>query len=106
MEPNFQTEFEIRPFEYKGPGSFVISEPEIPNMDVLQEELAWKLEERQKRIDTNLKVHGISIDEVAIHERVEKIMGLDEDSLAILEKKVKSKLEEKRREMKKLVRFQ
>ena len=106
MEPNFQREFEIGPFEYKGPENFVISEPEILDLEVLQKELACKLEAGWKRIDDHLQTHGISIDEKAIHERVEKIMGLDEDSLAILEKEVNAKLEQKRKEMGKLVKSQ
>ncbi|MBU2559745.1 hypothetical protein KKA03_02525 [archaeon] len=104
MEPNFHQEFEIRPLEYRGPESFVISEPEIPNMDVLQEELVWKLESGWKKLDDHLHSHGISIDEAAIHERIEKIMGLDEESLNILEKSVKAKLEEKRKELDKQIK--
>jgi hypothetical protein len=106
MEPNFQQEFEIRPFEYKGQESFEISEPEIHDLEVLQKELAGKLEAGRKRIDDHLHSHGISIDEKAVHERIEKIMGLDEDSLDALEKEVNSKLEEKRKEMEKLVKSQ
>lgn len=106
MELNFQTEFEVRPFEYMVPGSFEISEPEMANLDVLQKELTCKLEVGWKQIDDHLHSNGISIDEKAIHERVEKIMGLDEDSLDALEKEVNAKLEQKKRELEKLVKSQ
>ncbi|MEE8317391.1 MAG: hypothetical protein V3S13_00605 [Candidatus Omnitrophota bacterium] len=106
MEPNLQTEFEIRPFEYKGPKSFEISELEEPNLDVIQQNITLKLEEGQKRIERHLQTHGISIDEKAIHEQIEEIMGLDEDSLDALQKEVNAKLEQKRRELGKLVKSQ
>jgi hypothetical protein len=106
MEPNFETDFQIRPFEYEGPGSFEIGKLEGANLDVLQREVTWKLEERRKQMEGYLDSHGISIDGKAIHERVEKIMGLDEDALDTLEKEVNAKLKQKKRELERLVKSQ
>lgn len=104
MEPNFQTGFEPRPFEHKGIGRFEISRLEVANLDVLQREVTWKLEAGKKHIESGLQTHRIAVDEKAIHERIEKIMGLDDDSLDALEQAVNSKLEQKRRELGRFVK--
>ncbi len=104
MEPNFQTGFEIRPLEYRDSGRFEISRLEGANLDVLQREVAWKIEAGKNHIESSLQTHRISIDEKTIHDRVEKIMGLESDELNVLEKAVNAKLEQKRRELGKLVK--
>lgn len=104
MEPNFRTDFEIGSFEYEGIASFEISELEGANLDVLQREVTWRLEERQKQMEGYLRSHEITIDEKAIHERIEKIMGLDKDTLDALEREVNAKLGQKKRELKRLVK--
>ena len=104
MEPNFQPSFEPRPFENMGPGRFEISRLEAANLDVLQRELTWKLEDGKKHIESSLQTHRISVDEKAIHGRIEKIMGLDDASLDALERAVNAKLEEKRRELGKRIK--
>lgn len=104
MEPNFRPEFEIRAFEQGGTARFGINKLEGPNLDALQREVTWKLEERQKQMKSYLHTHKISIDEKAIHERVEKVMGLDENSLNELEKAVNAKLNQKKMELESLVK--
>ncbi len=104
MEPNFQPSFEPRPLENMGAGRFEIGRLEVANLDVLQREVTWKLEEKKKHIETSLQTHRISVDEKAIHERVEKIMGLDDEALDTLEQAVNAKLEEKRRELGKRIK--
>lgn len=106
MEPKFGTDFEIRPFKYEGVGRFEISKLEGANLDALQREVTWKLEERQKQMEGYLRSHGSTIDEKAIHERIDRIMGLDKEALDTLEMEVNVKLEQKRKELEKLVKSQ
>ncbi len=102
MEPDFRPEFGIGAFEYEGPGSFGKQKLVGTKLDVLQREVTWKLEERKKQMEGYMQRHGISIDEEAIHNRVEKIRGLDMETLDALEKEVNVKLMEKKKEMERL----
>jgi hypothetical protein len=99
MKPNFESNFGMKPFGYEGAGKLGISTLEGTNLDVLQREVNWNLEERKKQMNGYLRANGLKINEKAIHNRIEKIMNLDTDSLDALEKEVNAKLEQKKMEL-------
>lgn len=99
IETNFRADLEVGLPEYEGVGHLKTPEVAGQNLEVFQREMKWELEERQKQIESHLRHHGIEIDTKAIHERIEKIMGMDKDALDTLEKAVKAKLEQKKKEM-------
>ncbi|MEE8401113.1 MAG: hypothetical protein V3R86_03055 [Candidatus Hydrothermarchaeaceae archaeon] len=101
---NFRPNFDIDAFIYDGVGPLEIGNLGGADLNLLQEDLSRKIEEKQKQTKSSLDSLGISIDREALHEEIERIMNMDNDALDAYEREIKTKLAQKKMEMEKILK--
>lgn len=101
---NFRPNLDVDAIIYDDVGPLEIGKLDGAELNLLQEDLSRKIEEKQKQTKSSLDSLGISIDREVLHEEIERIMNMDKDALDAYEREIKTKLAQKKMEMERILK--
>lgn len=101
---NFRPNLDVDAIIYDDVAPLEIGKLDGAELNLLQEDLSRKIEEKQKQTKSSLDSLGISIDREVLHEEIERIMSMDKDALDAYEREIKTKLAQKKMEMERILK--